>query len=112
MFCLQNRVLAGGFSVKVESAMFDVFLLFVFVRRFCFACFLEICLLGPLKRGDPEQPKDHFEVRKIYFVFIFLVLCVGFAFGCQKGSPGDPREPPRTPAEVQKTTKHQNTLRL
>ena len=112
MCCLQNRVLAVGFSVKVETAMFDVFLFFFVVRRFVFACVLQICLLGPLKRGDPEQPDDHFEVLKKYFFGIFLTFRVGLAFGCQKGSPEDLRELPRTPQEVQKVEKHENMLGL
>ena len=61
-----------------------------------FARFLYLCPPGPLKRGEPEQPNDHFEVLKLYF-FIFLVLRVGFAFGCQKEKPLGPPEPPPGP---------------
>ena len=90
LFSLENRVLAGGFSVKVENAKFDVFLLLFLSVVVFFACFLYLRPPWPLKRGDPEQPNDHFEVLKFYVFFIFLVLRVGFAFGRQKGFPGVP----------------------
>ena len=62
-------------------------LLFLSVVVF-FACFLYLRPPWPLKRGDPEQPNDHFEVLKFYFVSSFWCSASVSLLGVKKGSLG------------------------